>query len=139
MNWIVWSLLAAVFAAATALLAKAGVEGVNPLVANAVRTTVVFGLAWLVVLGGGAMSSAQGLSSRTWWLLGGSGLATGLSWLCYMRALQMGPVSRVAPIDKLSVVLVAVLGVWLLGEQLSLRGWIGVALMGIGAALVAWP
>ena len=69
------------------------------------RSTVVFGLAWLVVLGGGAMSSAQGLSSRTWWLLGGSGLATGLSWLCYMRALQMGPVSRVAPLDKLSVVL----------------------------------
>jgi transporter family protein len=137
MNWIAWSLLAAVFATATALLAKAGVAAVHPFVANAVRTTVVFGLAWLVVLGGGAVGGMQGISSRTWWLLGGSGLATGLSWLCYMRALQLGPVSRVAPIDKLSVVLTVLAGALLFGEVLTWRVLLGAGLMAAGAMLLA--
>ena len=85
------------------------------------------------------MGPLQTLPAQSVVALVASGLATGLSWLCYFQALQLGPVSRVAPIDKLSVVLIAVLGVWFLGEELSLRGWLGVVLMGLGAALVAWP
>lgn len=137
MNWIIWSLLAAFFAAATALLAKAGVAGVNPILANAVRASFVLALAWLVAGVSGAAGGLFELSRRTWWMLGCSGLATGLSWLCYVRALQLGPVSRVAPLDKLSVVLVVVGGAAFLGETLTLRAVVGAGLIAGGAILLA--
>ena len=137
MNWILWSLLAAVFAAATALFAKAGVAGVPPALANAIRTTFVVVLAWTAALASGAGGGVFALSRRAWWLLGCSGLATGLSWLCYVRALQLGPVSRVAPLDKLSVVLVVAGGAVFFGEALTLRTVAGAALIAGGAILLA--
>jgi transporter family protein len=139
--WQLWAGAAALFAALTAVLAKLGVQGIDANLATLLRTLVVAAALSLLLLLTGQLPLGQlrSLPTASLAALVLSGLATGLSWLCYFQALQLGPVSRVAPIDKLSVVLVAVLGVWLLGEQLSLRGWIGVALMGIGAALVAWP
>lgn len=130
-------MLAAVFAAATALLAKAGVAAVHPWLANAVRTTFVFGLAWLAAFASGAAGGLHGLSGRAWWLLGGSGLATGLSWLCYLRALESGPVSRVAPLDKLSVVLTVLAGTLFFGEVLTWRVLLGAAMIAGGAMVLA--
>jgi bacterial/archaeal transporter family protein len=138
-SWQLWAGLAAAFAALTAVLAKQGVVGITPDLATLLRTLVV-------LLALTALMAATG--ELRWRELGAlpraslialvlSGLATGASWLCYFRALALGPVSRVAPIDKLSVVLVALLGATLLGEQLSLRAWIGVALIGLGGVLVA--
>ena len=139
--WQLWAGAAALFAAATAVLAKLGLQGIDANLATLLRTLVV--AAALTVLlackGQLALDPLQTLPAQSVLALVASGLATGLSWLCYFQALQLGPVSRVAPIDKLSVVLIAVLGVWFLGEELSLRGWLGVVLMGLGAALVAWP
>lgn len=137
MNWLVWSLLAAGFATATALLAKAGLAAVHPLLANAVRTSFIFGLAWMVTLASGAVGGVAELSRRTWWLLGGSGLATGLSWICYTRALQLGPVTRVAPIDKLSVVFTVFAGSLVFGEALTWRALLGAVLIAAGAMLLA--
>ena len=141
-SWQLWALLSAVFAALTAVLAKVGVEGVDPDVATFVRTGVIFlGLAALLAGTGGwqAGSSASGsLSGRSWAFLVLSGLATGASWLCYFRALKLGDAARVAPIDKLSVVLVAVFGVCFLGEKLGWHNWLGIALIAAGAVLVAW-
>lgn len=137
LSWQVWALLAAVFAALTALLAKLGVEQVPPDLATFIRTlVVVVGLA-VIVVATGQWQAVHGISRRSYVFLVLSGLATGASWLCYFRALQLGDVARVAPIDKLSVVIVAVLGVALLGEQLSWLNWLGVALVGVGAILVA--
>lgn len=117
--WLLWALGAAVFAALTAILAKVGVEGISPDIATFVRTVVV-----VVALGGllvatGQTSGVGTISRRSALFLTLSGLATGASWLCYFRALQLGEASRVAPVDKLSVVLVAILGAALLGERLS--------------------
>jgi bacterial/archaeal transporter family protein len=136
-SWIVWALLSALFASLTAIFAKVGVEDVNSDLATFIRTVVV-----LVVLGGilaarGLFQPLSNISTRTYMFLGLSGLATGASWLCYFRALQLGDAARVAPIDKLSVVLVAVFGVSFLGEHLTLTGWSGVLLIGAGAVLVA--
>ncbi len=130
-------MLSAVFAAATALLAKAGVQGVNSNYATFLRTVVVilFLAALLAATGGFQAPSAIGGRSLLFLVL--SGLATGASWLCYFRALKLGPVSQVAPIDKLSLLLVAVLGVAVLGEKLSVRAWIGVVFIAVGAVLVA--
>jgi transporter family protein len=128
-SWQLWAGLSAVFAAVTSLLAKLGVEGINSNLATLLRTVVVLLLLAAVVLVGGDLQPLIFLVL--------SGLATGVSWLCWFRALQLGPVSQVAPIDKLSVVLVAVLGVTLLGESLDPRQWLGVALMGVGAVLLA--
>lgn len=138
-SWQLWALLAAAFAALTAVLAKQGVSGIPPDLATLLRTLVVL-LALLLLLAATGQLRWQGLqmlprASLVALVL--SGLATGASWLCYFRALALGPVSRVAPIDKLSVVLVAVLGAVLLGEQLSLRAWLGVALIAVGGVLVA--
>jgi transporter family protein len=127
-SWQLWAGLSAVFAAVTSLLAKLGVEGINSNLATLLRT---------VVLVGGDLQPWPDLPRRSLIFLVLSGLATGVSWLCWFRALQLGPVSQVAPIDKLSVVLVAVLGVTLLGESLDPRQWLGVALMGVGAVLLA--
>ncbi len=136
-SWQFWALLSAGFAALTAIFGKIGVEHIDSNFATLIRTCVILVVAVSIVA---ALRSAQPLSSvapRTWLFLILSGVATGASWLCYYRALQLGPASRVAPIDKLSVVLVAVLGAVLLGETLSLKGWLGVALIAAGAMLIA--
>lgn len=139
--WQLWAAGAALFAAITAVLAKMGLQGIDANLATLLRTLVVAGALGLLLLASGQLSwpQLQTLPRASLSALVLSGLATGASWLCYFQALQLGPVSRVAPLDKLSVVLVAVFGVAVLGEQLSARGWIGVLLMTLGAALVAWP
>jgi transporter family protein len=138
MNWLAWSLLSAVFAAAPAVLAKVGVADVNSHVATAVRTTVVLVFAWGVALAIAPLRSVLDFPARTWTFLALSGVATGLSWICYFRALQLGEASKVAPIDKLSVVFVALFAVLFLGERLALPNWLGVILIACGAVLVAY-
>ena len=138
-SWQLWAAGAAVLAAVTAVLAKLGVTGIDANLATFLRTVVV-AIALLLVLiltGQWPQHPLQDLPTRSVVALVGSGLATGLSWLCYFQALKLGPVSRVAPIDKLSVVLVAIFGVVVLGEKLSAAAWLGVLLMGGGAVLVA--
>ena len=137
MTWIFWAFLSAIFAAATALLAKVGVQGVDSNFATAVRTTVVVLFAWTIAFAVGGRSSMHVPSGRTWLFLGLSGFATGLSWLCYFRALQLGPASRVAPIDKLSVVLVILAASLFLGERLTWGKLVGGALIVAGVILVA--
>jgi transporter family protein len=137
LNWLFWALLSALFAAATAILAKLGVEGVDSNFATAVRTSVVVVFTWLIAFGAGGRETFQVPSNRTWLFLGLSGLATGLSWLCYFRALQLGPASRVAPIDKLSVALVIVAGIIFLGEKLTWGKAVGGLLIVAGAITVA--
>ena len=139
--WQLWAGAAALFAALTAVLAKLGLQDIDANLATLLRTLVVAAALTVLLAATGQLpwNQLQNLPAASLTALVLSGLATGASWLCYFQALQLGPVSRVAPIDKLSVVLVAVLGVWVLGEQLSGRGWVGVLLMGLGAVLVAWP
>ncbi len=137
MNWVIWALLSALFAALTAILAKVGVTGVNSNVATAVRTTVVLGFTWLLAVPGLQDSPLGSLSRRTWLFLALSGLATGASWLCYFRALQLGKASQVAPVDKLSVVLVLVFAAVFLGEKLTVREYAGAGLVATGALLIA--
>lgn len=137
-SWQVWALLSAVFAALTAIFAKIGIENVNSDYATFIRTVVI-----LVVLAGilaatGQFQAPGELSGRTYLFLLLSGLATGASWLCYFRALKLGQAAQVAPVDKLSVVLVALFGALFLGERLSGTNWLGVALIAAGAVLVAW-
>ena len=137
-SWQIWAVLAALFAALTAILAKLGVEEINPDLATWFRTLVI-----LVVLGVFLWVSREWqwpgeVSRRSYLFLTLSGLATGASWVCYFRALKLGEAARVAPIDKLSVVLVAIFGVMFLGERLSGTGWVGVALIAVGAGLVAY-
>jgi transporter family protein len=138
MSWMVWALLSAVFAAATALLAKFGVAGVDPNLATAVRTTVVVLFAWAIAIGFGAHGGIVHIERRSWIFLTLSGLATGLSWLCYFRALSMGQASKVAPIDKLSVVFVILLAWPLLGERITLMKVAGGALITAGAIVLAF-
>ena len=137
MSWLIWSLLSALFAAATALLAKLGVAHVNSNLATAIRTTVVLHFAWGIAFGTGGHAGLGQLDRRSWWLLAASGVATGLSWLCYFHALSLGPASKVAPIDKLSVVFVVVLAWPLLGEALSTAKVVGVTLIALGAIVLA--
>lgn len=137
MNWIFWALLSAVFAAATALLAKVGVAHVDSNLATAVRTTVVVVFAWGIALALGKHSELRALDRRTLLFLTLSGLATGLSWLCYFRALQLGPASRVAPLDKLSVPLVMLFAWLLLGEKMTPAALTGGLLITAGAVLIA--
>jgi transporter family protein len=137
MSWLWWALLSALFAAATALLAKVGVAGVDSNFATAVRTTVVVVFTWLIAYATAGPGSFHVPSNRTWLYLTLSGFATGLSWLCYFRALQLGPASRVAPIDKLSVVLVILFAALFLGEKLTWGKALGGALIVAGAIFVA--
>ena len=137
MNWLTWSLFSALFAGLTAILAKIGIVGVDSNLATAVRTAVVLVFAWGVALATGPASAVFGLSRRTWLFLTLSGLATGLSWLCYFRALQIGEASKVAPIDKLSVVFVLVFAAAFLGEALTLKTALGGALIAAGAVVLA--
>jgi len=140
-SWQLWAAGAAGFAALTAVLAKVGVAGIDSNLATLLRTAVVLAGLGVLLAFNGQLRWAQvvALPPTSVTALVLSGLATGASWLCYFRALQLGPVSGVAAIDKLSVVLVAVVGALLLGDQLGTRGWIGILLMGGGAVLVALP
>lgn len=137
-NWLFWSLLSAFFAGATAILAKVGVEGINSNLATAIRTTVVLLIIWLILAAARTPVSFATISKRTWIFLTLSGLATGLSWVCYFRALQLGMASKVAPIDKLSVVFAIILAVIFLHEQLSWEQWVGGLLIVGGAVILAW-
>lgn len=137
-NWFVWALLSAVFAALTAIFAKIGVRDVDPDLATLIRTVVI-----LAVLGGfvyfaGKWSNPLQLPSRTWRFLVLSGLATGASWVCYFRALKVGEASKVAPVDKFSLLLVVLFAVLFLKERPALREWIGIALVGIGVLVLAF-
>lgn len=137
MTWIFWAILSAVFAAGTAILAKIGVEGVDSNLATAIRTTVILVFTWAIAIG---LEKHQGLTAigrKSWIFLVLSGVCTGLSWLCYFRALQMGEASRVAPVDKLSVVLVILFAAAFLGERLTLVKLLGGALIAAGAIVLA--
>lgn len=137
MGWLTWALLSALFAAATAILAKVGVAGVDSNVATAVRTSVVVVFTWLLAYLFRQPASFHALPARTWIFLALSGIATGLSWLCYFHALQAGPASRVAPIDKLSVVLVILFAASFLGEKLTWGKGVGGLLIVAGAIVIA--
>ena len=136
MTWIGWALLSALFAAATALLAKVGVAHVDSNLATAIRTTVVLVFAWTIALALGKHGEIRLIDRRTLLYLVLSGMATGLSWLCYFRALQLGPASRVAPLDKLSVPLVMVFAWLLLGEKLTVPTVAGGLLITAGAIVM---
>ena len=136
--WFFWALLSAAFAALTAIFAKVGVAGVNSDLATFVRTLVVIAVLAAILTAFGEWRPPGSITPRTYAFLGLSGLATGASWLCYFRALQLGDAARVAPIDKLSVALVAIFGVAFLGERLSAVNWLGVALIAAGATLAAY-
>jgi transporter family protein len=135
-SWQIWAVLSAVFAALTAIFAKVGVEEINSDLATLIRTVVVLIALSLILYATGRLSQPGAISPRSWLFLLLSGLGTGASWLCYFRALKLGPATLVAPVDKLSVVLVALFGVVFLGERPSLNGWIGIALISAGAVLI---
>ena len=136
-SWQFWALGSAVFAALTAILAKVGVEGVNSDFATFVRTIVILIAAGAMVAITNHWQAPSSVTPKTWTFLVLSGIATGLSWICYFRALKIGNAAQVAPIDKLSVVMVAIIAAIFLGEKLSPLNWAGVALIGVGAILVA--
>jgi transporter family protein len=135
--WQAWAFLSAVFAALTAIFGKVGVESINSDFATFIRTVVIVVVLAAILTATRQAQPLSTISPKTYVFLTLSGLATGASWLCYYRALKLGEASRVAPIDKLSVVLVALFGVAFLGERLSWRNWTGVVLIGAGAVLVA--
>lgn len=137
LSWQAWALLSAAFAALTAIFAKVGVENVNSDFATFIRTIVILAALALILAATGQWQSPGTVSARTYGFLVLSGLATGASWICYFRALKLGDAARVAPIDKLSVVLVALFGVAFLGERLTLPKWLGILLIAGGAVLVA--
>ena len=137
-SWTFWAILSAIFAALNAIFAKVGVTGINSDFATLLRTVVVLVSLALILLATGQYQSLGSISPRSYLFLLLSGLATGASWICYFRALQLGQASQVAPVDKLSVVLVAVLGVTLLGERLDLRQWGGITLITLGVVMLAW-
>lgn len=136
-SWQFWALASAAFAALTAVTAKIGVHNVDSHLATAIRTVVILLFAWAIAWRSGAVSDLQVLAPRAWGFLVLSGLATGASWLCYFRALQLGPTSRVAPVDKLSVVFVLILAAWFLGEPLSARTVAGGVCIAVGAWILA--
>ncbi|MBV9345677.1 MAG: EamA family transporter [Gammaproteobacteria bacterium] len=131
--WQFWALAGALFAALTAIFGKLGVQGVSPDVATLVRSAIILIALFSLVAATRQLPELAHASARTYLFLVLSGLATGASWWCYFRALQLGDAARVAPLDKLSVVLVAVFGVLFLGEKLTLVNWLGVSLMALGA------
>ena len=135
-NWFVWALLSAVFAALTAILAKVGVAEVNPNLATAIRTTVILLITWALALATSGKADWAGLTQRTWIYLAASGVMTGLSWLCYFRALKLGDVSKVAPVDKLSVAIAIILAVIFLGEKVKTQEAIGAALIVLGVVVM---
>ena len=134
--WLILALLSAVFAALTSILAKIGIVGVNSHLATAIRTLVVVAMAWGMVFLTNAQNGITEISKRSWLFLILSGLATGASWLCYYKALQMGQASKVVPIDKLSVVITLVLAFVLLHEQFTVKSLIGCILLGLGTLIM---
>ena len=134
--WFVYALLSAIFAALTSILAKVGIDGVNSNLATAIRTVVVVAMAWGMVFLTSAQSGILEISRKSWLFLILSGLATGASWLCYYRALQIGEASKVVPIDKLSVVITLVLAFIFLHEEFTVRSLIGCILIGIGTLVM---
>ncbi|GAA0601285.1 EamA family transporter [Paenochrobactrum glaciei] len=136
-SWQFWALLSAVFAALTAIFAKVGIQGVNSDFATLIRTFVIIGALSVFLSVSGQWQSPAEISAKSWVFLVLSGLATGASWLAYFRALQVGDAARVAPVDKLSVVLVAIFAAVFLGERISMINWLGIVLIGCGVVLVA--
>lgn len=136
-SWQFWALLAAIFAALTAIFAKIGVADINSDYATLIRTVVILIMVSAIVIVQGELRPLASVPQKTLVFLLLSGIATGLSWLCYFRALKLGPASKVAPIDKLSVVFVAIFGVLFLSEKLSATNWIGILCITIGVILVA--
>ena len=136
-NWFYWALLSAVFAALTAIFAKIGIQGVDSDLATLIRTGIIIVVLSAFVWFAGKWSNPLALPPKTWLFLGLSGLATGASWVCYFRALQIGEASKVAPVDKLSLVLVAVFAFAFLGERPSLREWTGIAMVAGGVLVLA--
>ena len=130
--WFIFAILSAIFAALTSILAKIGIEGVNSNLATAVRTSVVVLMAWLMVFITGSQNGLMDISKKSWIFLILSGLATGASWLCYYKALQIGEASKVVPIDKLSIVITVALAFLFLGEQITLKTLIGCSLIAVG-------
>jgi bacterial/archaeal transporter family protein len=136
-NWFYWALASAVFAALTAIFAKVGITGVDSDLATLIRTAVIIVVLSVFVYLTGKWSNPLELSTKTWAFLVLSGLATGASWVCYFRALKIGDASQVAPVDKLSLLLVAVFAFAFLGERPSVREWLGIALVGAGVFVLA--
>jgi len=136
-NWFVWALLSAIFAALTAIFAKVGLKGVDSDMATLIRTVVIFGVLGCFVYATGKWTNPLDLSSKTWIFLVLSGLSTGASWVCYFRALKVGDASKVAPVDKLSLLLVVVFAVIFLDERPALREWLGIAMVGGGVFVLA--
>ena len=134
--WFVFAILSAVFAALTSILAKVGIEGVNSNLATAIRTMVVVVMSWVMVFITNNQGGITSIGKKSWIFLVLSGLATGASWLCYYKALQMGTVSKVVPIDKLSVVITLVLGFVFLHEQFTVKSLIGCVLIGAGTLVM---
>ena len=136
-SWQFWAVLSAIFAALTAIFAKVGVENINSDLATFIRTIVVIVTLGFLLAVTGELQAPGSISPRSYLFLLLSGLGTGASWLCYFRALQIGEAAKVAPVDKLSVVLVAIFAVAFLGERPSVREWSGIALIGAGVVLLA--
>lgn len=134
--WMILAILSSIFAAATSILAKIGIEGVNSNLATAIRTAVVLVMAWGMVFLTGAQNGISGISGKSWLFLILSGIATGASWLCYYKAIQLGSVTRVVPIDKLSVVLTIVLAAIFLRESFTLKTAIGSVLLAAGTLVM---
>ena len=134
--WVLFAILSAVFAALTSILAKVGIEKVDSNLATAIRTLVVVGMAWLIVFITHAHTGISSVSGKSWLFLILSGGATGASWLCYYKAIQVGEVSKVAPVDKLSVVITVVLAVIFLHEQFTLKTGVGVGLITAGTLVL---
>lgn len=137
-GWFYWALLSAIFAALTAIFAKVGIQGVDSDLATLIRTAIIIVVLSAFVAYTGKWTNPLELSPKTWLFLGLSGLATGASWVCYFRALKIGYASKVAPVDKLSLVLVAVFAFAFLGERPSLREWSGISMVAGGVLLLAF-
>jgi len=137
-SWQFWAVLSAIFAALTAIFAKVGIQHINSDFATFIRTIVILCVLAMILFATRQYQPLNSISWKTFGFLVLSGLATGASWICYFRALKLGEASQVAPIDKLSVVMVAIFGCMFLGEKLSASNWIGVALIGVGAIMVSF-
>lgn len=135
--WITYAILSAVFASLTAIFSKIGMDNINSTLATAIRTIVVLAMAWMMVFVTGTHKGISQIGVRSWVFLVLSGVATGLSWLCYFKALQMGDVSKVVPIDKMSVIITMILAFVLLGEKADLKTIIGGAVVCIGTLIIA--
>lgn len=136
-GWFIWALLSAIFAALTAIFVKLGVQNVDSDLATLIRTAIILLVLTAFVMATGKWTNPLALSPRTWWFLSLSALATGASWVCYFRALKLGEASKVAPIDKFSIVLVVLFAVLFLGERPSLREWSGIAMIAGGVLVLA--